>query len=42
MYQYKKFNERLNKYILQEIHNPEDIIVLAWDLEDPTQLFWTN
>ena len=31
--QYNKFSEKLKQYILRELHNPEDIIVMVWDLK---------
>ena len=29
-YQYKKFSKKLRQYVLQELQNPEDIIVPVW------------
>ena len=35
-YQYKNFSENMKQYILQELHNPEDIIIMVRDLKYPT------
>ena len=40
--QYKNFSKKLKQYILRELHNPEDIIVLVRYLKYPTTIFNTS
>ena len=36
------FNQKLKQYVIRELHNPEDIIVLVWYLKDPMIMLDTS
>ena len=40
--QYKKFNQKLKHYVIQEFHDPENIIVLVWDSKYPLTMLYTS